>query len=377
MLYVAGCWLLSFCFELFVEWWTGELGSQVVTVQRIFHAAGMARCWLLAVVGFWTCACRFLDTQTRQFWSSLNFWGLGHAWPRRPRRLPARMPARARAGARAPSATFAGRMIGAPIILPPPPPPGVPPESSGEESEAPDCHLCGAGYRSTTGPPRISGAPSIIGPPSTNLCERCAAFDHLHAVVRTLPRDYALGREAVSAIYQLSSLLSAAQDYAGRLSARRLHEAGFFEAAQDYAVVFADHVSAEATFLQDLRAAHDEAREAAEAAPEAASTGASASTRAGHDEAAQAAPAAASTGASASTGEVLEDGAYPILEDKHPMAPLSPPDSPAATELSPTASAAAIEKLEKQETPTERCIRARYQDPQHHAPPQALQEMGL
>ena len=79
MLYVAGCWLLSVCFELFVEWWTGELGSQVVTVQRIFHAAGMARCWLLAVVGFWTCACKFLDTQTRHCWSSLDFWGLGHA----------------------------------------------------------------------------------------------------------------------------------------------------------------------------------------------------------------------------------------------------------------------------------------------------------
>ena len=216
------------------------------------------------------------------------------------------------------------------------------PESSEEESEAPVCHLCGAG------PPLISGAPSIIGPPSTSPCERRAAFDHLHAVVRTLPRDYALCREAVSAINQLSSLLSAAQDYAGRFCATRLHEAGFFEAAQDYAVVFVDHVSAEATLLQDMRAAHDEAREAAEAAPEAASTGASASTRAGHDKAAQAAPAAASTGASASTGEVLEDGAYLILEDKQPLAPLSPPDSPAATELSPTASAAAIEKVEKQ-----------------------------
>ena len=64
MLYVAGCWLLCVYLELFVEWWTGELGSQVVMVQRIVHAAGMAvgcrlavGCWLLAIVGFWTCAC--------------------------------------------------------------------------------------------------------------------------------------------------------------------------------------------------------------------------------------------------------------------------------------------------------------------------------
>ena len=64
-LYALCCWLLAVvCFELFVDWWTGELGSQVVMVQRMFHAAGMAvgcrlavDCWLLAVLGFWTCAC--------------------------------------------------------------------------------------------------------------------------------------------------------------------------------------------------------------------------------------------------------------------------------------------------------------------------------